>query len=34
MLTPSHQSSRQIQMTSSELSLPDCARSVKRWAMR
>ena len=25
---------RQTQMTSSELSWPDCARSVKRWAMR
>ena len=25
---------RQVQITSSELSSPDCARSVKRWAMR
>ncbi len=25
---------RQLQITSSELSAPDCARSVKRWAMR
>ena len=25
---------RQVQIRSSELSSPDCARSVKRWAMR